>query len=94
MSNTSYLLHYAYSQQSDVEGKANRSCPKEYVEAALKGDIKKVQSCFIIDFDRDAFLAAAKGDSADFFFSRNVLSEGSRIRCSHNLKEVSLNLVE
>ncbi|GMH41555.1 hypothetical protein BSKO_09465 [Bryopsis sp. KO-2023] len=81
VSNTSYLLHYAYSQLSDVEQKAHRSCPPEYVEAAIKGNKAKVQSCFVIDFDRDAFLAASVGEHEDFFFSRMVLSEGARIKC-------------
>lgn len=89
MSNTSYLLHYAYSQQSDVERKASRSCPPQFVQAALNGDIEKVQTCFIIDFDRDAFLAAARNNSQDFFYSRMVLSEGSRFKCRHKNKEVS-----
>ncbi len=37
----------------------------------------------MIDFDQDAYLAAAAGRAAveDFFYSRMVLSEGSRVRC-------------
>lgn len=37
----------------------------------------------MIDFDADAFMAAAAGPTAvrDFFLSRMVLSEGSRVRC-------------
>ena len=38
----------------------------------------------MIDVDQDAYMAAASGPAAiqDFFYSRLVLSEGSRVRCS------------
>lgn len=37
----------------------------------------------MIDFDADAYMAAAAGPEAarDFFYSRMVLSEGARVRC-------------
>ena len=39
----------------------------------------------MLEFDQDAYLAAAGGNATemdDFFLSRNVLTEGSRIRCA------------
>jgi hypothetical protein len=44
----------------------------------------QVKECFVIDFDADAYMAAAQGPAAaeDFFFSRMALSEGSRLRCT------------
>ena len=44
----------------------------------------QVKECFVIDFDADAYMAAAAGPEAvrDFFYSRMVLSEGARVRCS------------
>lgn len=44
----------------------------------------QVKECFVIDFDADAYIAAAQGPAAaeDFFFSRMVLSEGARLRCT------------
>lgn len=43
----------------------------------------QLKACFVIEFDQDAYLAAAAGRAAveDFFYSRMVLSEGSRVRC-------------
>ena len=43
----------------------------------------QLRECFVIEFDQDAYLAAAAGRAAveDFFYSRMVLSEGSRVRC-------------
>jgi len=43
-----------------------------------------VKECFVIDFDADAFMAAAAGPQAvaSFFYGRMVLSEGARVRCS------------
>ncbi|PRW56345.1 glycosyltransferase-like protein [Chlorella sorokiniana] len=80
----SVVLHYAYSYERDVAAKAHRSCPDSYLEAARRGDRAKVKECFVIDFDADAYMAAAAGPAAarDFFLSRMVLSEGARVRCS------------
>lgn len=38
----------------------------------------------MIDFDADAYMAAAAGPAAarDFFLQRMVLGEGSRVRCA------------
>lgn len=49
--------------------------PPDY--GALKRD------CFIIDVDRDAFVAARRGPEAarQFFMERMALCEGSRVRC-------------
>ena len=144
VSDDSVVLHLAYSYMADVEAKAHRSCPDEFLEAARRGDRAKVKAanrptggyllvgmyyptgerpdwgglaqrvgapttggtsrsirparpparpaspaaqvkaCFVIDQDQDAFMAAAQGRAAveDFFYSRMVLSEGARIRCT------------
>ena len=39
---------------------------------------RQIKACFVIDFDQDAYLAAAAGRRAveEFFYSRMVLSEG------------------
>ena len=85
VSDTSIILHYAYSNPSEVAAKAQRSCPGNYTAAAAAGDREVVRkSCFIIEFDADAFMAAVQGHDAanDFYFSRMVLSEGVAVRCS------------
>eukprot|EP01023_Acetabularia_acetabulum_P027013 TRINITY_DN25552_c0_g1_i3.p1 TRINITY_DN25552_c0_g1~~TRINITY_DN25552_c0_g1_i3.p1 ORF type:complete len:728 (-),score=153.66 TRINITY_DN25552_c0_g1_i3:96-2009(-) len=97
VSNDTVILHYAYSQLQDVTGKAERSCPQEYVDAARAGDREKVKECFVIDFDQDAFMAAATGEPEeveDFFFSRMVLSEGSRVRCKNGHGEQGWCILE
>ena len=44
ISRSTVLLHYAYTSAADVVARAAQSsCPKEYVAAALKGDISKVR---------------------------------------------------
>lgn len=52
--------------------------------AVLLGPATQVKECFVIDFDVDAYMAAARGPAAahDFFLSRMVLSEGARVRCT------------
>jgi hypothetical protein len=44
----------------------------------------QVKECFVIEFDQDAYMAAAQGPAAarDFFNSRMVLGEGARVRCT------------
>ncbi|KAL4457894.1 hypothetical protein ABPG75_012759 [Micractinium tetrahymenae] len=83
VSDRSVILHYAYSYEQDVVAKAHRSCPDAYLEAARRGDRAKVKECFVIDFDADAYMAAAAGPAAarDFFLERMVLGKGSRVRC-------------
>jgi hypothetical protein len=81
VSDDAIILHYAYSYLSDVANKAHRSCPDEYLEAAKHGDVSKVGECFVIEFDRDAYMAAAHGKQEEFFWSRMVLSEGSLVQC-------------
>ncbi len=46
----------------------------------------------MIDFDADAYMAAAAGPAAarDFFLERMVLGEGSRIRCAHPQRPTKL----
>lgn len=65
----SVVLHYTYSYMSDVEQKAHRSCPDEYLAAARAGDKSKLHECFVIQTDQDAYIAAATGPEAvrDFF---------------------------
>lgn len=82
VSDDSVILHYAYSYLSDVSNKAHRSCPEGFLEAAKRGDRSKVKECFVIEFDADAYMAAAQGQDEDFFISRLVLSEGSRLKCT------------
>eukprot|EP01026_Neomeris_dumetosa_P028844 TRINITY_DN2336_c0_g1_i4.p1 TRINITY_DN2336_c0_g1~~TRINITY_DN2336_c0_g1_i4.p1 ORF type:complete len:616 (-),score=86.67 TRINITY_DN2336_c0_g1_i4:287-2134(-) len=97
VSNDTVILHYAYSQLKDVTGKAERSCPQEYLDAAKAGDREKVKECFVIDFDQDAFMAAAPGNPEeveDFFFSRMVLSEGSRVRCKNGRGQTGWCILE
>ena len=79
----SVVLHYTYSYMSDVEQKAHRSCPDEYLAAARAGDKSKLHECFVIQTDQDAYIAAATGPEAvrDFFYSRFVLSEGVSVAC-------------
>jgi hypothetical protein len=81
VSDTSIVLHYAYSRPSEVAAKAQRSCPRSFTAAGNRDAVKK--SCFIIEFDADAFMAAVQGEDAinDFYFSRMVLSEGVAVRC-------------
>lgn len=81
VSDDAIILHYAYSYLSDVANKAHRSCPDEYLEAAKRGDVSKVGECFVIEFDRDAYMAAAHGKQEEFFWGRMVLSEGSLVQC-------------
>lgn len=85
VSDASVVLHYAYSYLGDVAAKAHRSCPgHNFTAAALAGNRVMVKSrCFVIDFDADAFMAAAQGPeaAAAFFFNRMVLSEGSTVEC-------------
>jgi hypothetical protein len=88
VSDTSIVLHYAYSNPAEVAAKAHRSCPGNFTAAAEAGDrefIKK--SCFVIEFDADAFMAAVQGEDAvnDFYFSRMVLSEGVAVKCASKL---------
>ena len=85
VSDVSVVLHYAYSYSSDVAAKAGRSCPGNFTAAARAGNRELVKAaCFVIDFDADAYMAAAKGAHAvaDFFHTRMVLSEGSPVACS------------
>ena len=44
----------------------------------------ELERCFLIDFDRDAYIAAITGEEEDFFYSRQVLSEGVRLKCASN----------
>lgn len=83
VSDDSAILHYAYSYPGDVSSKAHRSCPDSYLDGARRGDRNKIKECFVLELDQDAYIAAAQGPRAveDFFFSRMVLSEGSRVRC-------------
>lgn len=84
ISTTAVVLHYAYSHPEDVAAKANRSCPEDYLAAVVAGDAEKLKSCFIIDLDKDAFLAAAaKNESKvkDLFYGRLVWSEGRPVKC-------------
>lgn len=44
----------------------------------------QVKECFIMDVDRDAYILAAQSNAVamqNFFLSRMVFSEGSRVRC-------------
>jgi hypothetical protein len=78
------LLHYAYSTPGDLGSRAGRSCAPGggHLQAALRGDAAALQDCFVIGFDREAYVAAAQGQRAagDFFYSRMVLSEGAPVR--------------
>ena len=86
VSDTGVVLHYAYTNPSEVAAKAHRSCPGKFSNATSGEVNRKVvkNECFIIDFDADAFMAAKSGLKAvdDFFYSRNVLSEGAPVRCA------------
>ena len=44
----------------------------------------QLKDCFVIEFDRAAFVAAAQGPAAaaDFHWAHSVLSEGARVRCT------------
>lgn len=83
ISDEAVVLHYAYSYLQDVREKSARSCPDEYKAAAQEGHLEALKQCFIIDFDRDAFVANAEGQESaeNFFFSRMVMTEGSIVRC-------------
>lgn len=85
ISGSTVVLHYAYSYVKDVQSKARRSCPDEYLAAARAGNATKIKACFVLDLDRDAYMAAAseKPNSVmDFFFGRLVWSEAKPLRCS------------
>jgi hypothetical protein len=86
VSDSSIVLHYAYSNPSEVAAKAHRSCPgNSTATAAGAGNRELVKkTCFIIEFDADAFMAAVQGEDAvnDFYYSRMVLSEGVAVRCA------------
>ena len=71
ISDTAVILHYAYCHQADVAAKAHRSCHEG-------GD---VAGCFVIDFDKEAYLAALENEVEAFFYSRMVLSENSLVQC-------------
>jgi len=85
VSDSSVVLHYAYTNPLEVAAKAHRSCPENFTAAAAAGNRELIKkSCFIIEFDADAFMAAVQGEDAvnDFYYSRMVLSEGVAVRCA------------
>ncbi|WIA28468.1 hypothetical protein OEZ86_011012 [Tetradesmus obliquus] len=64
ISNSTLVLHYAYTTPGDVAVKAGRSCPESVVEAVLAGDVAQASRCFVLDIDQRAFLAAIKDRKA------------------------------
>jgi hypothetical protein len=42
ISNSTLVLHYAYTTPGDVAVKAGRSCPENVVQAVLAGDVAQV----------------------------------------------------
>lgn len=87
VSDSSVVLHYAYSSIDDVAKKAKHSCPVDDASihsAISRHDVEFVKKmCFVIDFDAEAFMAAAGGQKSieEFYFTRMVLSEGSIVEC-------------
>lgn len=83
ISNSSVILHYAYSNPDDLVSKAARSCPQLWgrdvdMEAVLK-------ECFVLAVDARAFLAANQGEEAAkrFFYENFVYSEGAPTQCRY-----------
>lgn len=82
--NRSTILHYSYCTIDAIQQKAERSCPPEYKQAAIRNDRNKTKECFVIDFDQDAYHVAVRGDSDEirsFFLARIVLEPGAVGRC-------------
>jgi hypothetical protein len=86
LSLTTRVLHYAYTSPEDVRAKARRVGCSPEAAAAAAGNASAVKAAcgFILDLDRDAFMAAAAGDAAalDFFWARIAWTEGRPMRCT------------
>jgi hypothetical protein len=78
-------MHYAYTSPEDVRAKARRVGCSPEAAAAAAGNASAVKAAcgFILDIDRDAFMAAFSGDAAalDFFWARIAWTEGKPMRC-------------
>ncbi|KAG2496863.1 hypothetical protein HYH03_005265 [Edaphochlamys debaryana] len=73
------VLHLTLTNWQDVIGKARVSCPPEYREAALAGNRTKLSECLLLNADREAYTAAARGEEAAkaWWMANCLLSEGS-----------------
>ncbi|PNH12278.1 hypothetical protein TSOC_000784, partial [Tetrabaena socialis] len=73
------LLHLSYTSWQDLMGKAARACPPEYRAAAKANDRDKVNECFCLTFDMDAYIAAVQGPQAarHFWVTNALFSEGA-----------------
>ncbi|KAG2500357.1 hypothetical protein HYH03_001931 [Edaphochlamys debaryana] len=71
------LLHLSYASWRDLLAKAHSSCPPEAARAARGGNHTWVEQCFVLEFDRLAFLAAVEGERSaqDFWTINSLFSE-------------------
>lgn len=84
-SERSAILHYSYCTLDTILKKSQRSCPKEYREAAIRNDRMKTKECFVLDFDQDVYHVAARGSLEEirsFFLSRVVFQQGVVGKCT------------
>ncbi len=83
ISNSSVILHYAYSNPDELVSKAARSCPQYWGKEVDKATVRK--ECFVMDVDARAFMAANKGKEAakQFFYENFVYSEGAPTKCRY-----------
>ena len=95
ISNSSYILHYSYTNPHELIDKARRSCPQHWpgggsgsggsgstFSTSTFSELKR--DCFVLDVDARAFQASAKGLEAatSFFYENFVYSEGAPTSCS------------
>eukprot|EP00958_Prasinococcus_capsulatus_P013138 scaffold1328_cov394-Prasinococcus_capsulatus_cf.AAC.24 len=77
-SNDSAILHYAYSRFEDVSEKPLRSCP-HLQQAAINGDKKALDTCFVLPFDIDVYVAAATKNETELrrWFQSKVMKHST-----------------
>lgn len=93
ISNSSYILHYSYTNPQELMDKAQRSCPQHWPGgggeigggdggSSTFSELKR--DCFVLDVDARAFQASTKGLEAatSFFYENFVYSEGAPTSCS------------
>ena len=83
ISNSSVILHYAYSNPDELVSKAARSCPQYWGKEVDLDEVMK--ECFVLGVDARAFVAANRGKEAaeQFFYENFVYSEGAPTQCRY-----------
>lgn len=84
ISNSSVILHYAYSNPDELVSKAARSCPQYWGKEGVDMDVL-LKECFVLAVDARAFMAANEGTEAAkrFFYGNFVYSEGAPTQCRY-----------